>query len=251
MKKKLVFITGGSKGIGLELIKELIRNDYSIINFSRSQLPLTHQNCKHVTCDLSQVDAFKLFESEINASIDQFRNTIDEWILINNAAVLEPINPVAKLADKSAITDHFTINTINPIKFSASFIAALRLKESKKMIINVGSGAANHAIEGWSLYGASKAALHYFTATTALEQSREVYPVKMILFDPGKTDTNMQATIRSVTEENFPLVKNFKLAFENGTLNDPRLLALNLIKKIVADSLVQGEIVSHKDLLNS
>jgi len=249
MKKKLVFITGGSKGIGFELVKEFLRKDFYVINFSRSKIPLTHENCKHVNCDLSETDAHKFFESELNSAILQSGSTIDEWILINNAGVLDPVLPVAKLSDKKAISDHFTINTITPIKFSVVFIAALKLMKSKKMIINVGSGATNQPIEGWALYGSSKAALHYFTATAALEQSRENYPVKIILFDPGNTDTNMQAIIRSTEKTNFPLVENFQQAFEKGTLNDPSKLAEKLVLKIINDTLKQGEIVSHKDLL--
>ncbi len=249
MEKKIVFITGGSKGIGLELAKEFVRNDFYIINFSRSKIPLTHLNCKHIYCDLAKSDAVKIFGSELNSVIDKFGNSVEKWILINNAGVLEPILPVVKLQNTQAISEHFAINLVNPIKFSVDFMVALSQQISNKMIINVGSGAANQPIEGWALYGSSKVALHYFTATTALEQSREKYPVKMILFDPGKTDTNMQAIIRSTEKANFPLVEHFQQAFDLGTLNDPTRLAKNLVLKIINDTLKQGELVSHKDLL--
>lgn len=246
---KVVFITGGSRGIGLALVDELLRHDFFVINFSRSAINYSHEKLKQVYCDLAKIEAAQTFTSELKSVINQYGKSVNEWILINNAGVLEPISPIGKFTNSEAISNHFSINIVNPIQFVSVFIESLKQFECKKTVINVGSGAANHAIEGWALYGSSKAALHYFTETVAIEQNREQNPVTMILFDPGKTDTGMQATIRSAYKSDFPLVENFQKAFEEGNLNSPTKLAEKLVEKIVSNSLKQGEIVSHKELL--
>lgn len=250
MKKKIVFITGGSRGIGLSLISELLKNNFLVINFSRTKPPIEDPHIKHISIDLSDDEhAENKFRNELTETIKKYGTQCEEWGLINNAATLEPVHLVGKKRNRKAIANHFQINLLIPVQFSSDFLFELNYSDTKKWILNVGSGAANQPIEGWSLYGASKAALHYFTKTTALEQSRAVHPADIILFDPGKTDTEMQFQIRNTSVEDFPTAESFKIAYEKGLLNNPDRMAYQLVSKLVNGELSNGLIFNHKYLL--
>jgi NAD(P)-dependent dehydrogenase (short-subunit alcohol dehydrogenase family) len=60
--------------------------------------------------------------------------------------------------------------------------------------VNVSSGAASQALEGWSAYCAGKAALAMLTRSVHIEHGTEALAFGFI---PGLVDTDMQATIRS------------------------------------------------------
>ena len=217
-----------------------------MINLSRTKPELHNVNFTSISCDLSDVrTSISLFESALNSlNFD----SIEDCVLINNAGVLSPMYPVGSKIEDSLLEKHLAINTLIPMEFSSRFIYALKDKSIKKMIINVGSGAANQAIEGWAVYGASKAALHYFNNTVAKEQTNAKNPVLVSLFDPGRTDTGMQLQIRTTDHTDFPLVESFKTAFDEGKLNNPDVLAKKLVEKISSKSIQQGDVLSHRDL---
>lgn len=60
------------------------------------------------------------------------------------------------------------------------------------VIVNLSSGAAHRALEGWTAYCVGKAALAMLTNSLALETRARVYG-----FSPGVVDTEMQSEIRA------------------------------------------------------
>ena len=51
--KKIVIITGGSKGLGFGLANEYLKNDYSVISISRSKVE-NLPGVEQYQCDLSK-----------------------------------------------------------------------------------------------------------------------------------------------------------------------------------------------------
>lgn len=244
--KKIVFITGGSRGIGLAFSLELLQNGYFVVNFSRTKSQIHHPHFKQVYCDLAQTpQASKQFQEELDG-LNQAEK--EELILINNAGVLEPMYFVGSKVESDAILNHLAINAFIPMDFTARFLHTFKLFSGYKLVLNVGSGAVNQAIEGWAIYGASKSALHYYSQTVALEQKSAKNKSLIAIFDPGRTDTEMQLKIRNSNTEDFPKVESFKLAFEEGKLNNPAILAQKLIQKIVAKTIQNGDYIHHSNL---
>jgi len=62
-------------------------------------------------------------------------------------------------------------------------------------VINISSGAAHRALEGWSAYCCAKAGLATLTTALALETTRS--GVRVFGLAPGVIDTDMQVTIRA------------------------------------------------------
>lgn len=112
-------------------------------------------------------------------------------ILVNNAGVVDPIARVAD-ADAAAWAHCLNINLIGPTQFLRH--ALPRLRAGHGCVINISSGAAHGAMEGWAAYCASKAALHMLTMALHKEEGGgiDVYGVS-----PGTVDTEMQVRIRA------------------------------------------------------
>jgi NAD(P)-dependent dehydrogenase (short-subunit alcohol dehydrogenase family) len=62
-------------------------------------------------------------------------------------------------------------------------------------VINITSGAAHRALEGWSAYCCAKAGLAMLTSALALENAPS--GVRVFGLAPGVVDTDMQVTIRA------------------------------------------------------
>jgi NAD(P)-dependent dehydrogenase (short-subunit alcohol dehydrogenase family) len=112
--------------------------------------------------------------------------------LVNNAGVIEPIGPLAE-TNPHAWELSLQTNLLAPYRFIREFLA-LTSGGSKRRIVNVSSGAASQALEGWSAYCAGKAALAMLTRSVHAEYGANALAFGFI---PGLVDTDMQATIRS------------------------------------------------------
>jgi NAD(P)-dependent dehydrogenase (short-subunit alcohol dehydrogenase family) len=138
--------------------------------------------------------------------------------LINNAGVLQPIAPIAEAAPKEWAYN-VNVNLFGPFYLTHYALAALRRRRGR--VINVSSGAAVNATEGWSAYCAAKAALNHFTRVLAAEEP----DVVALSFRPGVVDTAMQAEIRNEGAAGMPAdsYRRFVHYHEQGELLPPEL----------------------------
>lgn len=111
-------------------------------------------------------------------------------ILVNNAATIAPMAKLSAL-DPLAFDRSLTVNVSGP----AALVSALWPSLKGGRVINVVSGAANHAMSGWSAYCAGKAALLMLTRSIELEGAD--IGLRGFAFAPGLVDTDMQASIRA------------------------------------------------------
>ncbi len=114
-------------------------------------------------------------------------------IMVNNAAVIDPIGPLAtsdpyawaRGADISFKGMYFGIRAVLP---------EMRARGSG-VILNIGSGAAHNPLEGWSQYCASKAGAHMLMRCAHLENKGR--GIRIISLSPGTVATDMQRAIRA------------------------------------------------------
>lgn len=158
------FITGTSHGLGKSIAVQLLqRSNVHVYGISRS-CSIQHVNYTHISVDLSDlsqlIDATQLFKQKF--SID------DNLYLVNNAGIVDPIKHVKNFTSNE-IQRIFNVNLISVVELTNAFLQIPDSTIKTSVIVNISSGAASKVIDGWSLYGSSKAALDYFALHVAKE----------------------------------------------------------------------------------
>ncbi len=200
----ILIVTGTSRGIGkaiLELFCE--KDDYFIISIGRKKI--RKDKVFHLYMDFSLISdkSLQKFAKILLKKIEVFLP--DKVVFVNNAATIKPIKKIHKISFYDILTN-LNINILSQILLLKSFINCTYPISSKKIIINLSSGAGYRPIFGWSLYCTSKTAINMFMQ--CIKQEYEDFTV--INYDPGVVDTDMQKTIRLASEDDFPLVRIFR-----------------------------------------
>ncbi|WKN42693.1 SDR family NAD(P)-dependent oxidoreductase [Tunicatimonas pelagia] len=215
------FITGTSRGIGRALAERALQEDNTqVIGFSRQQ-NIQHDRYTHHSIDLSDIDNL----SEQIASIFLELSDAKQIVLINNAGTLGDVKYFGSIAD-AKIEQLFSLNITAPAILMNHFIRQYRDAAAERVIINVSSGVSKYAVDGWSGYCASKAALDMLTEVAALElEKQNVQNFRVYSVAPGIVDTQMQTDIRETDEQNFSRLQNFKNYKADGALDNPQQTA--------------------------
>lgn len=188
----VIVVTGASKGVGLAIARRLVADASRPVLVVRS----------HEAADLLRREfedaavVVKVDVSEPGAAEQALRAGMERWGridgLVNNAGVIEPIGLLAE-TDPASWELSIRTNLLAPYRFTRELITRLP-GGHKARIVNISSGAASQALEGWSAYCAGKAALSMLTRSVHLEYGTRVLAFSLI---PGLVDTDMQATIRT------------------------------------------------------
>jgi NAD(P)-dependent dehydrogenase (short-subunit alcohol dehydrogenase family) len=165
--------------------------------------------------------AVKKFAHEVSESL----GSIDLWI--NNAGIIEPIG-MARAVDAQSWGELIDINVKGVFNGSQAVLFEWARLGTTGTILNISSGAARGAYEGWSAYCASKAAVDQFTRVLALDEKARGHRIYALA--PGVIETGMQEIIRAKTEADFPSVKRFRDMKAEGTLGDPEAPAAAILK---------------------
>ncbi|WP_340152986.1 SDR family NAD(P)-dependent oxidoreductase [uncultured Marivirga sp.] len=204
MKKSLFIITGASKGIGRGLAEKALKTGAEVWGINRTH-SIEHENYKALTYDLSNIPTLLEKLPQIFSNTSGFQKIV----LINNAGTLGDIEHLGKIDSKS-IPALFDLNVNAPLLLMNQFIRDLKDNESEKIIINISSGAGKNAVDGWSGYCASKAALDMASKVAAKEAEMDGTGFIIKAIAPGVVDTEMQTQIRNTNEKSFSGVDKFK-----------------------------------------
>ncbi len=185
---KIAIVTGGSNGIGFDIVKTLAKNNYNVV-FSYNS---SEKNAMDLKNEFNNVFPFKIDLNDVDECCKIINYTIDKFgkidLLINNAG----IDLIKQIQD---ISNNEFDNIIN-VNLKSAFI--LSREASKYMIsnhygniINISSiwGITGASME--SVYSISKAGLDGMTKSLAKELGPSNIRVNSIA--PGFIDTNMNS----------------------------------------------------------
>lgn len=199
---KVIVITGGTSGIGRDLVRKFSNKENFIFVLSKnkenidiSKKEINSDNVEFIKCDLLiEEDIIKAFKY-INTKV----NHMD--LLINNAAY----DFMSSIEDYDYDTFSRIINTNLLGKVFCLKNSIDLLKESKyPCVINIASRLATKPMNDSSAYCSAAAGIVMFTKCAAIEL--EKYSIRVNCISPSLTITPL--SLKSYTEEEINRVKN-------------------------------------------
>ncbi len=186
-----VIVTGGSRGLGLGIVRKLAEAGYRVLAVARQsndefQLILrevenTHPGSLHFSpFDLGNIQ-------DLATLAKKLRNDFGPMYgLVNNAAIGS--HGVLATMHNSEIERLIRINTLSPIVLT-KYVVRYMMADGGGRVVNVASIIGFTGYSGLSVYGATKASLIGFTRSLAREVGRLGVNVNAVA--PGYMETDM------------------------------------------------------------
>ncbi len=193
MTGKTAIITGASRGIGEATARHLASLGANVVLAARSEGNITRianeigDRALAVPCDVS---VYTEVEALMTRTIAQF-GSID--LLVNNAGLIDPI---ARIEDSDPEAwSHIVDVNFKGVYYAYRTAIPQMLKQGGGTVINISSGAATGALEGWSHYCSTKAAVLSLTKCGHKEFGDK--GIRVIGLSPGTVATEMQVQIKA------------------------------------------------------
>ena len=243
---ELALITGATRGIGLETVKQLSKRGLFVYlgsrNLEKGETIVKElgrngfQNIKAIEIDITNPVTIKSAKS----IIEKEQGKLD--ILINNAGISGGFPQNASNTPIEEIRKVFQVNFFGTIQVTQTFLELLGRSENPR-ISNITSGLGSLTLQNdpnWKFYnfkgasyGPSKTALNAYTISLAYELKD--LPFKVNVIDPGYTATDFNQhrgvlTVESaatfiikhtLTDANAPTGKFFSNDIQNDTKESP------------------------------
>lgn len=189
---RYVVVTGGTRGLGLAIVRQLVRDGFNVIAIGRQKtemleaLAAEHPNQVHF-------EAFDFVNtSEIYGLSKRISDTYGRiYGLVNNAAIGS--DGVLATMHESDIREVLAVNVEAPILLTKYLLRPMMLNKEGR-IVNISSIMANTGFSGLSVYGASKSAMTGFTRSLCREVGRMGVTVNMLA--PGYMQTEMTSSLQ-------------------------------------------------------
>ena len=129
---KNVLLTGGSRGLRLEITKIFLSEGWTVYNISRTKPPLEHENLYHKKIDLSKTDTLK---KEIFKEYITIKTPIHA--VIHNAAIA--YDDIVTNAKLEPLTQMYNVNVLSPIMMNRESIRNMLFNKINGSIVFISS----------------------------------------------------------------------------------------------------------------
>jgi len=239
MPRNLVFVSGGSSGIGLALVHAVPFENARTIDISRRG----GAGCEHFAADLADPSEWARVDALFEREIPGFDG--DRVVFVHSAGTLEPMGYAGEV-DGAQYTRNVLLNSASPQVLGDAFLRAVAKGSAPADLVFISSGAASSVYEGWTSYGAGKAAVDQWVRTAGAEQERRGGRCRVLSVAPGVVATEMQEQIRTMPGDAFPEVDKFVELHREGVLRDPAEVARELWS-LLGRGLANGSVLDLRD----
>jgi 3-oxoacyl-[acyl-carrier protein] reductase len=188
-----VLVTGGSRGIGLGIVRKLTEVGFRAIAVARKE-------STELTAALEEIEpknpgSLRFVPFDL-ADLEGIEDLGPIYGLVNNAGMsvegslaLMPISQMERLV---------RLNTLSPMVVTKQVVRAM-MADGGGRIVNIASIVASTGYSGLSVYSATKASLIGFTRSLAREVGRMNVTVNAV--SPGFVDTDMTNALKDEHRE--------------------------------------------------
>ena len=189
---KVVLVTGGSRGLGREMVRAFAQAGADVMIASRKLA-----QCEELAAEIQETTGRRAFPyacnvgdwSQVEAMVEAayaHYGRLD--VLVNNAG-LSPLYPSLNDVDEALYDKVFAVNLKGPFRAMAMVGARMAAGDGGS-IINVSSTASVNPDPNTAPYGAAKLALNHMTTNFAMEYGPKVR-VNCIIPGPFETDISV------------------------------------------------------------
>jgi short-subunit dehydrogenase len=187
--KKVIWITGASRGIGKSIATIFAKNNYLVVISSRSEKNLKNvatslnQNseiCMPYVCDVSN-------EKNVSRTFNKMKEKFGRIDILINAAGIGVFKDIINLSLED-FKSQLEVNVLGTFLCTKA-VLPLMMERMNGQIVNIISAAAIKPFSRSGAYGASKAAALMFSRI--LREEVKNYNIKVISIIPGATDTDI------------------------------------------------------------
>ena len=192
---KAAIVTGASRGIGAATARELASQGVAVLLAARSvaaidaiadEIRAVGGRAETIACDVADYDAVS---TAVRKCLEAF-GRLD--ILVNNAGTIEPI---ARITDSDpALWDRVVDVNVKGVYHGLRAALPVMQDQGSGVIVNISSGAATGAMEGWSHYCSTKAAA--LSLTRCAHKEYAAHGIRVVGMSPGTVATDMQVAIK-------------------------------------------------------
>lgn len=233
---KVVIVTGGSRGIGAEIVKMLARENYQVVlNYNKSE-EQAKEIQQHLLQEGKKIEIFKADVSKreevkklVQFALDKFHN-ID--VLVNNAGIAQE-KLFTEITDED--WNNMISTNLNSVFYCSQEVLPTMIQQKQGCIINISSI--------WGVTGGS-CEVHYSTAKAGIDGmtkalAKEVGPsnIRVNSIAPGVIDTEMN---KNISPEELEELKS-EIPLER--IGKPTDIA-KCVKWLIEDDYTTGQVIS-------
>lgn len=183
----VIFITGGSAGIGLSIAKAFLHLQNTVIICGRDELRLAqarkaYPDLHTLKCDITDSDDSKRAFEKITSEHEGLN------ILINNAGIQYNYNMYDADVTPERIQKEIDTNFSSLVKLTSLFLPAL-MKQPEAAVVNVSSATGIVPKDNAAVYSGTKAAVHSFSSVLRRQLANS--SVRVFELFPPVVDTEM------------------------------------------------------------
>ncbi|MDQ6798000.1 MAG: SDR family NAD(P)-dependent oxidoreductase [Actinomycetota bacterium] len=220
MSGELIWISGASSGIGRAMVETVPWDGARVIGICRGEVT----GIGHLRADLGEPSSWPAVGESFRRELADFHG--DRVVFVHAAGTLEPIGYAGEV-DTTEYSSNVVLNSAAPQVLGHLFLAASAGVSAPRHLVMITSGAAKSVYEGWTSYGAGKAAIDQWVRNAGAEQATRG-GVQVLSVAPGTVDTGMQEKLRNTEERDFPLRRKFVDLHRDGKLSDPKGVAASI-----------------------